>query len=219
MHILTLALALSAAPALAQEPAEAAAPEPTPAPGRLLLNTAVVGTGLGLAGAAVYNLTQAREAYQDYLDSNDQVAADALLHEEVRPRQVAGITEAGLAVVALGSGALLWASTDGLEPLPAAAPRARYALNTAVLGAGAGLGVAAAYDYGRSHGAYRRYLETTDGAAAQAIYDDELIPLRRAMLTEGLLSVTCLGVGAALWARTDVQVSAGPGAVGFSARF
>jgi hypothetical protein len=219
MSALILAAALLASPAMAQE---LPASEPTPAgpaPSRLVLNGAVLGAGLGLAGAAAYNLTQANAAYRDYLAEPDATAATAILDDEVRPRQLAGIAEAGVAVAALGGGAILWATTEGLGAMPDDAPLGRYALNTAVLGSGAGLGVAAVYNYAQARTAYGWSLEEDD-AAKVALYEDQLAQQRRAMAVEGLLSVACLGAGAALWAKTDaVSLQAGPGLVGFEARF
>ena len=219
MSALLFAAALLASPALAQI-APAADPAPAvPAPSRLVLNGAVMGAGLGLAGAAAYNLTQANAAYQDYAAEPDATRASSILSDEVRPRQIAGLAEAGLAVAALGSGALLWATTDGLGAMPDDAPVGRYALNTAVLGSGAGLGVAAVYNYAQARTTYGWTLEEDD-AAKMAQYEDRLAQQRGAMAVEGLLSVACLGVGAALWAKTDtVSMSAGPGLIGFEARF
>ncbi len=111
-------LFLVSLPVLAEQP-DPIPTEPAPAPsasaGRLLLNTVVVGAGLGLATAGAYNLTQANGAYGDYLAEADASQAAAFLQAEVRPRQVAGITELGLAVVCIGAGAVLWGTTDHLQ--------------------------------------------------------------------------------------------------------
>jgi hypothetical protein len=112
MHALIISLILTVGPALAEEPL----PQPVePAAGRLLLNSAVLGAGMALVGAGAYNLTQAGEAYDDYLVADDQGASDALLSEQVRPRQVAGIAELGLGAAALGVGTILWIRTDGVQ--------------------------------------------------------------------------------------------------------
>jgi hypothetical protein len=131
MRALALAVALLSAPAVAQQVPESSLPPPPPAHGRLVLNGAVMGAGLGLAGAAVYNLTQASAAYGDYLVEPDASRAAALLTDEVRPRQVAGLAEAGLAVACLGAGALLWVTTEGLEGTPDDAQASRISLRAA----------------------------------------------------------------------------------------
>ena len=222
MRAIVLAATIVSAPALAQEPAPLAATDTatsSPKPARLALNTAALGAGLGLAGVAAYNLTQAREAYRDYLDEPDDDIAAAMLADDVRPRQMAGMAEAGLAVAALGTGVVLWVSTDGLDAMPQDAPLGRYALNTSVLGAGAGLGVVAVSNYTQARVLYDQYLLEEDDAAASVLYD-ELGTKRRAMAIEGVLAVACLGAGTALWARTDtVSFNAGPGAIGFQAKF
>jgi len=113
MRLLVLAVALGSAPVLAQDPApQAVPPVATPSTGRLVLNTAVMGAGLGLASAGAYNLTQATQAYGDYLREQDDTTRDAMLRDDVRVRQIAGISELGLAAVCLGVGTVLWVSTD-----------------------------------------------------------------------------------------------------------
>jgi hypothetical protein len=216
MYTLILAAALGSAPGLAQEPL---GDPPPPPPQRPLLNSAVTAAGLGLVGAGAYNLTQANAAYGDYLAEGDASRAEAIRNDDVRPRQVAGLLELGLGAAALGGGIALWAGTEGLGNMPADAPLGRYALNSAVLGAGAGLSVAAVYNYTQARRVHDWYI-AEDDAAKSALYEQQLTRQRAAVAIEGLLSVACLGTGAALWSRGDaVQLHAGPGSLGLQASF
>lgn len=111
-------LLLLTTPALAEQPEPLPtqpAAEAPPRPGRLLLDTAVLGAGLGLAAAGAFNLTQANAAYGDYLALSDDAQAAAFLEADVRPRQIAGIAELGAAAACLGVGIALWSTTDGLS--------------------------------------------------------------------------------------------------------
>ncbi len=116
VHTLLLAVTLGSSPALAQDavPTEPP-PAASPSTGRLVLNTAVVGAGLGLASVGAYNLTQATQAYGDYLREQDDTTRDAMLQDDVRVRQIAGLSELGLAAVCLGVGTVLWARTDDVS--------------------------------------------------------------------------------------------------------
>ena len=116
VHLLLLAVALGSTPALAQEAVPAdPPPAATPRTGRLLLNTAVMGAGLGLASVGAYNLTQATQAYGDYMREQDDTTRDAILRDDVRVRQIAGLSELGLAAVCLGVGTALWVGTEELS--------------------------------------------------------------------------------------------------------
>jgi len=116
LHLLLLAAALGSTPAIAQDAVPAGPPPATtPRTGRLVLNTAVMGAGLGLASVGAYNLTQATQAYGDYLREQDDTTRDAMLRDDVRVRQIAGISEIGLAAVCLGVGTVLWVSTDDVS--------------------------------------------------------------------------------------------------------
>ncbi len=215
--LLALALPAHAGPVALDVPTEPVAP---PSQARLLLNSATIGAGLGLAGASLYNLSQAREAYTDYLDEPDTAAAETLLSEQVRPRQVAAIAEAGGAVLALGTGALLWATTEGLEG-PAATPsRGRHLLNVAVLGGGAASSIAAVYNYAQAREVYADYLAEPDEAAANTLYEQELRPRQRAVAVEGALGLAALGAGTALWLGTEnVELRVGLGQLGLEGRW
>ena len=79
--------------------------------GRIVLDGAVTGAGLGLGALATYNFIQGRKAYEAYLAEPGEEAAKALYDEEVRPRSVAAITQAAGAVVLFGSGVAHWATT------------------------------------------------------------------------------------------------------------
>ncbi len=216
MHTLVLAIALGSSPALAQDAPVQAAP---PAPTRLVLNTAVLGVGLGLVGAGAYNLTQAREAYADYTAQPASLQDDSILTQEVRPRQIAGIAELGAGALGLGVGTLMWATTDGLDAPGSDMSTGRRVLNTSVLGAGAGLGIAAVYNYGQARRVYGWYVAEEDEDRAARLYD-QMGPMRVAAGVEGALAVACLGVGSALWlGERRVSLSAGPGHLGFEARW
>ncbi len=70
-------------------------------------STAVVGA-VPLAAFGVYNYGQARIAYDDYIQIEDDVEAERVFREEVAPRQtVAFIEWAGAGVLAVGGGALI----------------------------------------------------------------------------------------------------------------
>jgi len=221
MHSIALIVALGSTTALGQD----APPEPVstisaPTHARLLLNTAVLGAGIGITAAGAYNLTQASEAYDDYLSQAAGVQDDSILVQEVRPRQVVGIAELGLGVAAMGAGTALWLTIPNYDGTPDRAPAGRWALNGAVLGTGAGLGIAAVYNYGQARRVYGWYLETENPAVAAQLYDEQLPLRRRAAAIEGALSIACLGAGAVLWLGTDqVTVTAGPGMVGLNTRW
>lgn len=213
-----LALVLLATPGsvLADEPGAAELPTP-----RLLANTAVLSAGLGLGSVAAYNLTQAREAYADYLEEPDADRAERLLADQVRPRQIAAIAEGAASLVTLGAGVALWATTDGIGGDRAGTTGLGRKLGgTAALGAGAASATLAVFNYAQAREAYADYLDEPNAAAAQALMDEQVRPRQLASAVETGVALLGLGVGTALWVGGEqVAVSAGPRHVGFEARF
>jgi hypothetical protein len=111
-----------------REPREDKAPEREPRPertsgggkgGRLALDVGVTAAGLGLGGVATWQYLQAREAYASFLSVPADPVAESIYEEEVAPARLRAAITGGAAVVALGTSAALWATTDlSVAPTP-----------------------------------------------------------------------------------------------------
>ena len=80
--------------------------------GRIVADVGVTALGVGLGGAATWQYLQARDAYSRFLEVPSDSAAEAIYEEEVQPAKVRTYVLGGAAVVALGTSAALWATTD-----------------------------------------------------------------------------------------------------------
>ena len=201
--------------------AHAQEPDPGAAPPRLLVNAAVVGAGLGLGTVAAYNYTQAREAYRDYLDEPDTDRAERLLANQVRPRQIAVITEGAASLAAIGAGVALWATTNRLDaPADAREGLGRKLGGTAALGVGATSATLAVYNYAQAREAYRDYLDEPDDDDAKILMEDQIRPRQLAAGVQAGIALLGLGAGATLWVGGErVSVGAGPNQVAVEARW
>lgn len=186
---------------------------------RLLVNTSLTGMGVALAGGAVYNYVQAREAYADYLERTRPSVYEPILTSEVRPRATVAGMEAAGAVVLLGSSALLWTTTDRLERLSDGPTFARYAVDTAVTGAGACTLFASGFNLFQARKAYEDYLAEPDPATADAILE-EVRFRQKAVAVEGVLGTLALGSGIYLFTTSGpFRLTAAPGHVGLGVRW
>jgi hypothetical protein len=87
----------------------------------IVVGSAAIVGAVPLAAFGVYNYGQARIAYNDYLEIEDDVEAERVFREEVAPRQtIAFIEWAGAGVLAVGGGALVVAGLLDGEGLYAA---------------------------------------------------------------------------------------------------
>ena len=99
-------------------------PEKTPKPtagsgGRLAADIGVTALGVGLGGVATWQYLQARGAYARFLDVPSDAVAESIYDDEVAPARLRAAITGGAAVVALGTSAALWATTDlSVAPIP-----------------------------------------------------------------------------------------------------
>lgn len=212
-------------PDTAPRPADVPLASPTPLPdakgalpwGRLLTNSAVTGTGLAMAGGAIYNYLQAREAYADYLAVSDPQVSEDLLLAEVRPRSMLAGVEAGTAVLLVGTGTVLWLTTDHLDELAEGRNAGRYVLDSALTGGGAATLFAAGFNLFQARNAYDDYLAEADPVLAEALLENEVRPRQNVAIAEGIVGV--VGLGAGLWlfgTSGSFHFTAAPNGVGLS---
>jgi len=188
--------------------------------GRFAANTAVTGAGLALAGMAAYNFSQAGRAYDDYdafVAAADEAAANRVYDVEVKPRMIVADVEAATALALLGAGTLLWLTDVNAEALKDGPAWQRFLINTAVTGAGAGLGGAAIFNFRQARSAYLDYQEAATTDAGDAILADEVRPRQTLAIGEGVAAAALLAGGGILWWSSDrVSLQAGPTAVSWN---
>ena len=91
----------------------AATPEPTAKKngGRILLDSAVTLTAVGLSALAGYTFVQAMDAYQRHQDEPDKAKYERIYTDEFQPLYRQSLVEGAVAVALLGTSTVLWART------------------------------------------------------------------------------------------------------------